>query len=379
MRRSQGARLLRADWNRIEPWLDRARNDIALADEQAIKSVLRSNPEAIRIIEDKRNATEKGLFCYLPLNELGAMAIVSGAFSGASPSPEHLSQAGETPVAIYIWLIYAPGQLVLSIGAIGELVAELAPRGCPFFSRAVTSHAERLNRTLGFIPARDIYPGAPEWLLASLPEREMNGRVSTTGRSEIEVRSVRTLDELARVYAVRTAVYMAEQLCRHDEEFDGNDLCATHLLGLVDGDAAGCARLRWFGDFAKLERVAVRPEYRRTRLAYKLARAALDHCRFKGFTRVYGHSRADLVPFWKIFGFRPIKGRPAFSFANVEYREIVVDLDPAENAIRFGSHPMVTIRQEGRWDKLGPLELSNIDASTETAGNIDSKTRWLAA
>ena len=50
-------------------------------------------------------------------------------------------------------------------------------------------------------------------------------------QSRYTVSVVRTFDEMAQVQTVRSLVYMADQACPYDEEFDGNDLCgATHLL-----------------------------------------------------------------------------------------------------------------------------------------------------
>lgn len=378
-RTGPGARLAGAGWEKIKPWLDRARGELAIAEDAAIRTVLDKNPLAIRLILDGGSGGELGLFCYLPLNEHGAMALVSGGLDGRAPAPEYLCSKDMRPAALYLWLTYAPGALARSMRAIGDCVGELAPDGCPVFSRAVTPHAERLNRTIGLLPAHTVYPNAPDWLLVSLPGREMPDGKPDRQAPKIEIRHARTIEDMMQVVAVRAAVYMAEQLCRYEEEFDGNDFCATHLLGLVDGDAAGCLRLRWFGDFAKLERVAVREQYRRSRLAYRLARAALDHCRRKNILRVYGHSRADLVRFWKVFGFREMKDRAPFSFANVEYREIVAELDPAEDAIAFGGEPMRAIRAEGYWDEIGPLERSNLHASADIARRIDEKTRRLCA
>jgi len=74
---------------------------------------------------------------------------------------------------------------------------------------------------------------------------------------------VRTLDDLAQVQTVRALVYMGDQACPYGEEFDGNDLCgATHLLLRSGREPVGVVRLRWFGEFAKLERLAVRREHR---------------------------------------------------------------------------------------------------------------------
>src|SRR5208283_3516984 len=93
---------------------------------------------------------------------------------------------------------------------------------------------------------------------------------SQAGRSNrrTEVRIARGFDDLLMVYSIRAAVYMAEQDCPFAEEFDGNDHCATHFLGFVDNEPAGCLRARFFHDFVKLERLAVRKSYRRSTLAF---------------------------------------------------------------------------------------------------------------
>ena len=185
--------------------------------------------------------------------------------------------------------------------------------------RAVDARSVRLHNTIGFRVAREFFPGAPEWLLVTFPEHAPPPRKPSR---QIDVRLVRSFEDMAKIFAVRSSTYLAEQFCLYDEEFDGNDFCASQFLGSVDGDPAGCIRLRYFGGFAKLERLAVRKEYRRTALAFELVRASLRHSRQKNFTQVYGHSRRDLLPFWGRFGFRPIEGRPVFKFANLEYIEV---------------------------------------------------------
>ena len=56
----------------------------------------------------------------------------------------------------------------------------------------------------------------------------------------ISANIVRDAEELMQTFAVRSAVYMAEQDCPYEEEFDGNDYTSTHILGRVDGKPAGC-------------------------------------------------------------------------------------------------------------------------------------------
>ena len=92
----------------------------------------------------------------------------------------------------------------------------------------------------------------------------------------------RTFEDLMRVSSLRAAVYIGEQECPYEEEFDGNDLAATHLIGYIGNEPAGCLRIRFFADFAKLERLAVRKEYRNTKLSFQIVRAAIRLCHEPG-------------------------------------------------------------------------------------------------
>lgn len=184
------------------------------------------------------------------------------------------------------------------------------------------------------------------------------------------VRVARGLDDLLMVYSIRSAVYIAEQDCPFSEEFDGNDHCATHLIGFSNDEPAGCLRLRFFQDFAKLERLAVRKSFRRTPLAFELVRTGLEHARRKGFRKAYGHAREGLEPFWARFGARPIKDREPFRFSDYSYTEMKMDLEPLDDAISLASDPMTILRPEGDWDRPGVLELSAHRASRRPTENM---------
>jgi predicted GNAT family N-acyltransferase len=175
----------------------------------------------------------------------------------------------------------------------------------------------------------------------------------------LSVALARGFDDLMRVCAIRGATYVAEQNCPLDEEFDGNDLTATHLIGYVGDEPAGCLRIRYFADFAKVERLAVRHEFRTTKLAFRLARAGAELCRMKGYRRLYGHARLELVRFWQVCGWKPIEGRDLFAFSDESYVEIARDLSPTNDAINVGDSPYVLIRPEGRWHIPGILEQSS--------------------
>lgn len=346
-----------ATWNEVKVVLKAAAEMFDVASLVEVEAMWRRRPEIFRVV-DGLHGGRTAMIAYLPLNEVGHNALLRGSLDGRRPAFECVAARTDRPEAVYIWMTWSPGCLAAALPRFAELFREISPEGCPLYSRSASTHGARLNAGIGFEPARGTIPTAPDWLLVIHPE-------ATVTIPEITTRPVRTFEDMAMLYGVRSATYLAEQFCLYSEEFDGNDFCATQLLGFVDGDPAGCVRMRYFGDFVKVERLAVRREYRQSRLAFRLVRDALKLARRKGFSRFYGHARADLVPFWSMFGFREIVDRPMFRFADLDYKEMVLDgrADDEGNVVGLSSDPFVTIRPEGSWGEPGPLELSNLRPS----------------
>src|SRR6267154_3393945 len=194
----------------------------------------------------------------------------------------------------------------------------------------------------------------------------MHGTRSTlsakTNSRVISIRIARDLNDLMLVTAIRSAVYLAEQDCPIEEEFDGNDLVAAHFIGFVGSEPAGCLRVRFFGEFAKIERLAVRHQYRRSRVSFKLVQASVEYIKRKGFRKIYGHAQDRLVDFWAHFGAKPLGHNRKLTFSDFSYTEMVLDIEPSADAITLESDPYVIIRPEGDWDRPGVLDLSSTRA-----------------
>jgi hypothetical protein len=62
--------------------------------------------------------------------------------------------------------------------------------------------------------------------------------------------------------------------------------------------------------------------------------------------------------FYAHFGFRQFEGGKNLCFSDVDYTEVVLDLDRTPNALAIGANPYVLIRPEGRWHMPGILERS---------------------
>lgn len=184
--------------------------------------------------------------------------------------------------------------------------------------------------------------------------------VSGPSAGHLTVGVARTLNDLVQVLAIRSLVYMGEQQCPFDEEYDGNDFAgATHLILRSNGEPIGVVRLRWFAGFAKLERLAIRREHRGGAGLMLLAKEAFRLAELKGYRKLMGHAQGRVVPFWKRkFNGRVRPGRQAFSFSDHDYLELEFDLEPPPNALSIDSHPLVLIRPEGEWDRPGVLDRS---------------------
>lgn len=345
-----------------------ARREIpGMAETVEVQKVLRRNPEYMFALTRKSRFNPdaphgEGFVAMLPLNWLGLQHLALGTFNAASPDPRLLAGPQERPAGVYLWAVHAVGSLVAGMALFMEKMATEQYAGVDIYSRPNTDVGRRFNFGMGFVEGTVIGGiDAPNvWVFRRQPELPLyDSYVPNAGAREIGVTIARTMEDISRVIALRSAVYIGEQECPYEEEFDGNDFAAaTHLLAYVGDEPAGCLRVRFFADFAKLERLAIRKEFRKSRAAFQLVRAALKLCQKKGYRRAYGHSQARLVSFWGRFGFKTFEGGKSLVFSDFDYIELAADLERDPEAVAIGGDPYVIIRPEGRWHVTGVLEKS---------------------
>lgn len=189
----------------------------------------------------------------------------------------------------------------------------------------------------------------------------------------IRIKVADCIEDIMKVISLRSAVFISEQECPYHEEFDGNDFCSSHLIAYKNNEPIACIRVRYFGDFAKIERLAVRHEYRKATASYRLVKAAIELARKKGFRQIYGHAQERLINFWARFGARPLPERQRLVFSDFSYREMLLITEPHDDPITLDSDPYVIIRSEGKWDEVGILEESSIRKVSSPL-----KKRWAA-
>ncbi len=107
--------------------------------------------------------------------------------------------------------------------------------------------------------------------------------------------------------AIRQLVFVEEQQCPPEEEWDVHDATARHLLLTVGGVPAGTARWRAtrYGTrpAAKLERFAVLPAYRGQGLGRRLVGWVVADAERAGFATQVLSAQAHLEAFYASFGF----------------------------------------------------------------------------
>jgi len=378
---SQRMVVFNATFRDIETLLPRARESMGGgASNEVVHRVVRHNPDSFwGVARRERYAageTEaEGFVAFLMLNEEGADLLLDGEFDATDPPLHLLTRQHEKPAAIYCWGAYAPGAIAGGVPLTLEKTWTPLYRDAPLFARAVTLEGVRLLESLGFrrgatfrgkvAPNFYMYPRG-----ASVKEARAiyDDYLGLDDENDISITAVRSIEDFMRVVSVRSATYIAEQDCPYEEEFDGNDFSASHLLSYVGKEPVGCLRIRYFAGFAKLERLAVRHEFRDRHIGSRLMKAGVEFCRMKGYRRIYGHAQKDLLGYYVKMGWKKLEGSSDFFFSDYPYVEIVIDTDSNPDAVGLGDDPYVLLRPEGRWDRPGVLDRSAQRGSTRLTG-----------
>jgi predicted GNAT family N-acyltransferase len=346
----------------IASLMDRAREDIpGLTSNEIFQAAVNHNPDIFWAIARKDRfdiggPKGEGFLAALPLTHEGMRRLIDGRLDTRNPEICFIARQSERPAGIYVWAIHAKGTIAAAIPLVLQKFSTPLYRGVNIYSRPLTKGGLRVLEPLGF------HPGARyEELFA--PHLQMFDRstdlpeLKAAPQDSISVRVVRSLEEMSQVIAIRGAIYMGEQHCPFEEEFDGNDFSATHLICHKDREPVGCMRIRYFADFAKLERLAVRQEGRGSGLAGRLLDAAIELCRKKGYRVLYAHSQKRFLKVWEQRGFRRMGARELV-FSDFDYVEVKLETEKHPQSITLSDDPYVLIRPEGNWDTPGILERS---------------------
>ena len=112
------------------------------------------------------------------------------------------------------------------------------------------------------------------------------------------------------VRRIRDEVFVVEQACPPEEEWDEHDATSRHFIGYLDGCPVATARWRttaYRGErVAKLERFAVRESSRGQGLGRELIQFVIQDAESEGYAVLFLHAQAHLEPLYTDFGFESI-------------------------------------------------------------------------
>ena len=121
---------------------------------------------------------------------------------------------------------------------------------------------------------------------------------------KIQVNQVNSPADLEKVFAIRKEVFVGEQNCPPELEWEHEDE-STHFLATVDGEPAGACRWRQTDKGYKLERFAVLKNFRGNGVGQELVRTVLTDLPADA-PYIYMHAQVDAVTLYQRFGFKKV-------------------------------------------------------------------------
>lgn len=143
-------------------------------------------------------------------------------------------------------------------------------------------------------------------------------------RPAIQVRAVRTAEDLESVYTIRDEVFHLEQHLTPYVRDDPDDAFSLNVLAFIDERPVGTGRVTLFGDEAQVAWVAVLAPYRR----HGVGRAIMEHLihwsQTQGARYVTLNAQTHALDFYRRLGFEPVGRR--FYMGHIEHQVMILDL-----------------------------------------------------
>jgi predicted GNAT family N-acyltransferase len=123
-------------------------------------------------------------------------------------------------------------------------------------------------------------------------------------QNSVLVKKVTNDDDLQKVFAIRRVVFVDEQNCPPELEWENEDV-SIHFLAIVNGTPAGASRWRKTDNGYKLERFAVLKEFRGMGVGQELVKAVLNDLPSDA-DYVYLNAQMGAMGLYSKFGFKPV-------------------------------------------------------------------------
>ncbi len=190
-----------------------------LAETAEVQRVLDYNPICVLAVARKSrfspaDPVAEGFIALLPLNSLGLQMLALGTFNANSPDLRLIAAPDERPAGIYMWGVFAPGPLAGGLALFMEKMSSPQYAGVNIYSRPNTDVGIRFNEVLGLTKGVQVGPiAAPHlWVFPRTTQPPLyDSYVPNSGKNELGITVARTFEDLSRVIAIRSAVYIGNR------------------------------------------------------------------------------------------------------------------------------------------------------------------------
>ncbi|MGI5849402.1 MAG: GNAT family N-acetyltransferase [Christensenellales bacterium] len=110
--------------------------------------------------------------------------------------------------------------------------------------------------------------------------------------------------DLSEPYMIRREVFIKEQHCPENEEFDSFDAQAIHLMVYVDEVPAATGRIWYDGSDFRIGRLAVRKPFRGQKIGDLALRLLIYKAFSSGAESLNISAQTYIIPLYKKFGFK---------------------------------------------------------------------------
>ncbi|TKB95584.1 GNAT family N-acetyltransferase [Pedobacter cryophilus] len=136
----------------------------------------------------------------------------------------------------------------------------------------------------------------------------------------IQVKNVTAQTDLDKVFEIRRIVFVGEQNCPPELEWENEDV-SHHFLATYNDTPAGACRWRKTNYGYKLERFCVKQEFRGKGIAQKMVQTVLDNLP-EDADYIYLNAQLDAMPLYSKFNF--IAEGPQFEEAGIQHFKMVL-------------------------------------------------------
>jgi hypothetical protein len=183
--------------------------------------------------------------------------------------------------------------------------------------------------------------------------------VHNRGHNAVRFEIVQTQEQMLDALSIRAIVYMEDEGVAARLAFDGNDFQGTHVVAYDGEEPFAAIRIRWFNGFAKLERMAMRKNFRNARVVRSFLDFVFTHIARKGYPIALTHASPTYARLWcKLYKWEEVTHKEPAHFKGHEepYVELMRRLDVPQNAITCETDVTTLYRVEGAWDRPSSFE-----------------------